>query len=91
MRAKWGWVGWLGIVGVFLAGCRSSQPDLKPTTTAEVLTKPPENVQYTSYPKAAFNTDDPFKRSGTAGQAAQTIMPTRGGMSGPGPGMGPGR
>jgi hypothetical protein len=93
MRGKWGWIGQLGLLLIFVAGCRTSQPDLKPLPQPEVLNPPPANIRYDSYPKQAFNVDDPFKRAGSLasgggpagmGGMSNSVMPTRGGMGGPG-------
>jgi hypothetical protein len=58
MNAKWGWITQTGILAMlFVVGCKSSQPDLKPPKQAEVFNPPPANVS-PFYPKQAFNTDD---------------------------------
>lgn len=80
MHGKWAWLGLLLLVAV---GCRTSQPELKPAEQPEFFNAPPPNARYTSYPKQAFNADDPFKRPADP-NAAQAIMPTRGSMGGPG-------
>jgi hypothetical protein len=87
MNAKWGWITQIGILAIiFLAGCRTPQPDLKPAKQAEVLNPPPENVSL-NYPKAAFNTDD---RSKGLGLDPGGITPRgAGGNSLTGPGMSP--
>jgi hypothetical protein len=63
MNAKWGWLTQLGIpVLLFVIGCRTPQPDLKPAKEPEVFNPPPANVS-PNYPKEAFRTEDPSKRN----------------------------
>jgi hypothetical protein len=98
MRGKWGWIGQVGLVLLFVAGCRTPQPDLKPPPQEEKLNPPPANARYDSMPKQAFNVDDPLKRANSlsGGGPNGSVMPTRGmgspGMAGMGGmGGGPGR
>jgi hypothetical protein len=85
MNAKWGWITQIGILAIiFLAGCRTPQPELKPAKQAEVLNPPPDNVN-PYYPKQAFNTDDPSKRMGLDPGYA----PGRGNSSMTAPGLSP--
>src|SRR5947209_8345707 len=79
------------LVGVvcLLAGCRTSQPNLEPPKEPERLSTPPNENRYdtSSYPKEAFHNSDLFRRREL--EPGQSILPTRGGMTGPG--MSPGR
>ena len=87
MAQRWRILLNVGCVLLLTAGCRTAQPELKPTTEAEVLRSPPSEARFNSggYPKQAFNTDDPTKKG--LGLGNQPIMPTRGGMGAGGPGM----
>jgi hypothetical protein len=86
MNAKWGWIAQIGILAIiFLAGCRTPQPDLKPPKQAEVLNPPPDNVS-PYYPKQAFNTDDRSKGTGLD----SGFVPSRGSSAMTGTGMSPG-
>ena len=91
MAAKW--VSCIFLAGclAILAGCRTSQPNLKPAKTPEKLVEPPQGearYETTGYPKQAFDAPiDPAKQAmdskGLAG------LPMRG--SSPGMGGSPGR
>jgi hypothetical protein len=64
MYAKWGWLTQIGMpVLLFLVGCKTPQPDLKPAKEPEVFNPPPANVS-PNYPPQAFRTDDASKRNG---------------------------
>jgi hypothetical protein len=85
MNAKWGWMTQIGLLAILLlAGCKSSQPDLKPPKQAEVFNPPSENIN-PNYPKQAFN-DDPSRRMGLDPGG---VTPARGSSIG-GPGVNPG-
>jgi hypothetical protein len=75
------------------AGCRTTQPELKPAKQPEVASVPPlSDARYdtSTYPKEAFNSQDIFRRRDPTNQDP-TVMPTRG-MMGPGGNMmNPGR
>jgi hypothetical protein len=57
-------------------GCRTGVPDLKPASQPEVFNPPPPNANYNSYPKQAFNNDDPAKRIGVTNDPS--VMPAKG-------------
>jgi hypothetical protein len=89
MNTKWGWLGKLGTLAVLLvvmAGCRTSQVDLKPPPAPEVLNPPPSEARFNTpnYPRQALNIDDPGKRLGAG--TNQGVIPARGPV-GPGTGM----
>jgi hypothetical protein len=84
MNAKWGSCALLAICLVILAGCRSTQPDLKPDTSKEIFNAPPMEGRYQSsvYPKQAFDAPaDPGKRM--FDNQNPGAMAGRGGMGGP--------
>ena len=87
MTAKWGICVVLVALLALSTGCRSSQPNLKPETTAEKLVDPPANTRLSSdYPKQAFSpVTDPTKNGIEAAKGVGG-MPTRGGMAGSGTG-----
>ena len=88
MNAKWGWTIQIGCLAMlFLTGCKTSRPDLKPPKQAEVF-NPPYATISPNYPKAAFNTDDASKQMLLDPGG---VLPARS-MSGPGmsPAMSPG-
>ncbi len=85
-----------GLVGLAcLAGCRTSQPELKPPPQPEVANAPPMTEQRfasPNYPKEAFNNQDLFRRRETdLTNPGNPILPTRGMMNGPGGMTNPGR
>lgn len=87
MPGKWGiWSLCLVLLAVW--GCRTPQPNLKPTPQPEVLAMPPaeERFNMPMYPRQAFkDRDDPTKRFSPVD--ASGIMPARGSMAGGSPGM----
>ena len=90
MSAKWGSCAILVICLAFLAGCRTTQPDLKPGKVAEKLVEPPQEARYDSagYPRQAYEkVIDPGLRSMDTKNA---VMPTRGSMMPGAGGMGGG-
>ena len=92
MTAKWG--SCLFLIGVLalLAGCRTTQPVLKPPDEREQLRPPPPEGRYSTaeYPKEAFNpTDDGTRRSvdskappGSIGRSGMSPTSGMGGMGG---------
>lgn len=92
MTAIWGRWAILGVLWLALiAGCRTTQPNLKPAEMAEQYNTPPMESRYetASYPKKAFDSpEDPVRRMmdskvnpGMQGRGG--MMPT-GGMGGRG-------
>jgi hypothetical protein len=69
-------------LALFLGGCKTSQPDLKPPKEPERLVPPPENIN-NNYPKQAMNFDAQGK-----GVDPNTVLPTRGMGGAGGPSMG---
>jgi hypothetical protein len=77
---------WLGVSLLLLAGCRSSDVDLKPTKTPEEFVRPPDEARFgqpLEYPKNTLFTD--VIQKDTTGATTPNKGP--GGFSG-GPGMG---
>jgi hypothetical protein len=81
MKARWGWLGTLGLFAALLlgGGCQTPPPVLKPDKQTEVFNPPPANMN-TNYPKQAFNSDDPTKRLGLDNGP---ILPARGSIGAP--------
>ncbi|MBI3410192.1 MAG: hypothetical protein HY040_17770 [Planctomycetes bacterium] len=80
MGRMWVKLAGLGILGLALIGCRTTQqPDLKPPNSPETLTPPPSDARYNSpgYPKEALVNRDPQKKPGD-------IVPAQGFGSQPG-------
>jgi hypothetical protein len=87
MYPKWGWLTQIAMpVLLFLVGCKTPQPDLKPAKQPEVFNPPPENVS-PNYPKEAFRSDDPSKRNaldqGGFMPASRNTMNPSGSFGGP--------
>jgi len=86
MAAKWGSCAMMVVCLAILAGCRTSQPNLKPDITKEQFVAPPMDARYetSAYPKQAFDaTSDPSKRLFDEKKNA-AIMPARGAGMGAG-------
>lgn len=80
MAAKWGMCVFLVISLVMVGGCRTTQPELKPPQSAEVMRDPPREDRFDTpgYPKAAYE-----KMSDPAIRMMDTkngVAPTRGSM-----------
>jgi hypothetical protein len=90
MTVKWGSCAILAICLAVLAGCRTTQPNVKPDDIAkEEFRAPPMEARYetTGYPKLAFDTGaDPTRRM-FDNQKNAGVMPARGTAM---PGMGGG-
>jgi hypothetical protein len=75
---------WLGAALLWLAGCYSPQPTVKPPTHPEEYTIPPvEDSRFSSpiaFPKDTLNTDNPKKNDSQNGPGGPGSMP-RGGPS----------
>jgi hypothetical protein len=85
MGHTWVKTRWLGAMVLALAGCTSTQPDLKPPKQPEQLAVPPDDPRYnnyTQYPKDTLNTD--LNKKPDAGP----LSPSGGKMGGMTPGMG---
>jgi len=79
MLLKWGSCAVLVACLVLVVGCRTRQPDLKPTKMEELYTTPPMEARYETsvYPKQAMTTpEDPGRRFF---DSRNNIVPTRGG------------
>lgn len=84
MKTKWWGVGLL----VLALGCKSAQPNLKPTISKqEDLVVPPaeQRFQSPSYPKQALNSDDNSRKTFLP-QDKGNVVPARGNMMGSGMG-----
>ena len=86
MTANWASCTILALCMMFAgAGCRTTQPNLKPPETAERLVEPPSRLETPGYPKLAFDTPDDQARKVLDIRAAGGV-PARNMMQG-GPGM----
>ena len=89
MTAKWGSCTILALcLVVLLAGCRTTQPDVKPAKTPEKLVAPPLGMYGSpQMPALAFDKqDDPARR--LMDLKAIGVVPASGSGSMGGPGMG---
>lgn len=80
----------LGALLVALLGCRSGAPDLRPPYEPDQFNAPTNEARFNtpSYPKQAFNSNDPNKRLGSDLMNASAIAPMSGPGAMPGAGMG---
>ena len=90
MRASWVMLCGLTVLACLVPGCRKHLPVTEPRKQAEVMSEPPPEARYNrgSYPKEAFNSDDPLRKSRDP-DVSNPITPTRGFGAGGGPGMMP--
>lgn len=85
MTAKWGTCAVLAmLLAIGLVGCRTAQPDLKPTKTAEKLVDPPDRLNMAGIRKEALDPlEDPARKA--MDMKSLGITPgSRAGMAGPG-------
>lgn len=88
MTVKWGSCLLLSGLLALLAGCRTSQPALKPKDEPEQLRAPPPEGRYSTpeYPKQAFNNPDADTKRTIDGKAPPGALGRSGGS--PAGGMG---
>jgi hypothetical protein len=81
MAVKWGSGVVLALCLLLPVGCRTTQPNLKPEKTREMLVDPPQGeARFDSpgYPQQAY--DKPYDPIRNAFDAKANVMPTRGSM-----------